>query len=371
MHMNQWFEVSNICEIDSPSLFIYEDRVLHNIDTAINMVQSINKLRPHVKTHKSAEIVKIFLSKGIHKFKCATIAEAEMLGMCNAQDVLLSYQPNGEKIKRLFNLVQQYPNTLFNCLVDSIDSATQIANYFSAHQMKINVFIDINNGMNRTGIRPNNKALELYKFCSITNGLEIKGLHVYDGHFRNLDIIDRKKEVDQAFLAVTDFVEKIKKENLPQPVIIVGGSPTFPIHATRTNVECSPGTFVYWDYGYATICKEQNFLPAAVLITRVISIIDENTICVDLGHKSVASENDLQKRIHFLNAEGLKPVSQSEEHLVLENTNNIPLKIGDVLYGLPYHICPTVALYDSVHVIKDNLAIDKWKNIARDRMITI
>ena len=95
-----------------------------------------------------------------------------------------------------------------------------------------------------------------------------------------------------------------------------------------------------------------------------------NKICTDLGHKSVAAENEIGKRIFFLNAEGLKPVGQSEEHLVLE-TNSHPFKVGDVLYGLPYHVCPTVALYERVFTVENGKTTGEWKNVSRDRKITI
>lgn len=137
------------------------------------------------------------------------------------------------------------------------------------------------------------------------------------------------------------------------------------------NIECSPGTFIYWDKGYLDAFTEQNFMPAALVLTRVISLPDETKICVDAGHKSVASENELDKRITFFNAPNLVPVSQSEEHLVLEAGENHNFKVGDVLYGLPYHICPTVALYERAITIENNEATGEWKTVARDRKINI
>src|SRR6202012_1815619 len=99
----------------------------------------------------------------------------------------------------------------------------------------------------------------------------------------------------------------------PKPKIIAGGSPTFSIHAKNAGFESSPGTFVYWDQVYHHICSEQAFVTAAVLITRVISLPDATKICVDLGHKSVASESELDLRVRFINAPDLTPVSQNEE----------------------------------------------------------
>jgi D-serine deaminase-like pyridoxal phosphate-dependent protein len=136
-------------------------------------------------------------------------------------------------------------------------------------------------------------------------------------------------------------------------------------------VECGPGTFIYWDKGYLNLCPEQDFLPAAVLVTRIISLPSPARVCTDLGHKSVAAENEISRRIFFLNAADLTPVSQSEEHLVCEATPNHNYQTGDVLYGIPFHVCPTVALYERAYTIENGKISGEWKNIARDRKITI
>jgi D-serine deaminase-like pyridoxal phosphate-dependent protein len=154
-------------------------------------------------------------------------------------------------------------------------------------------------------------------------------------------------------------------------VIVAGGSPTFPIHVKRKNIECSPGTFVYWDNGYLSESAEQQFLTAALVVSRVISLPDETKICLDLGHKSVASEKELAKRVLFLNAPELVMLGHSEEHLVADTGKGHKYEVGDILYGLPYHVCPTVALYERAITIENNLVLGEWKNIARDRKITI
>ncbi len=367
--INEWYLIKNIDTIDSPALVIYHDRVVKNISTVISMIDDINRLRPHVKTHKSIEITRLLAAAGIHKFKCATIAEAEMLGMANAKDVLLAYQPGGPKLKRFIALIKKFPGTSFSCLIDNDQSANDIASAAVENHLTIKVYLDLNVGMNRTGITPG-KAFELYKQCFKRNGLALMGLHAYDGHIHAEDHEERKTQSDKAFGEVSTLQQNLVAEGLPEPVIVAGGSPTFPIHARRQKIECSPGTFIFWDHGYKKF-KEQHFFPAALVITRVISLPSENTLCLDLGHKSIAAENNVSNRVYFLNAPGLKLISQSEEHAVVEVPANHVFKIGDVLYGLPVHICPTVALYQSVFVVKHNLASAEWQITARDRKIII
>ncbi len=370
-NQKNWYLIKDVDSIDSPCLVIYRQRVLENIRTLISMCDDIRRLRPHVKTHKIKEIAELMLQSGITKFKCATIAEAEMLALAAAPDVLLAYQPTGPKQIRFVELIKKYPETKFSCLIDTIDTAKQIAAEAQKAGLTIPIYIDINVGMNRTGIKPDEQAVELYRQCKSTPGLNLVGLHVYDGHIRNKDFEQRTIECNTAFEPVMTMQAALIREGYPEPVIVAGGSPTFPVYVMRKKVECSPGTFIFWDYNYLMSCPEQQFLPAALVIARIISLPAENKICIDLGHKSIAAENEINKRVYFLNAPDLKFTGQSEEHLVAEIPQGHSYGVGDALYGLPYHICPTVALYERALVIKNGRLAGEWKIIARDRKITI
>ena len=366
----QWYNIDNINEIDSPALVLYIDRIKENIATAIKMVGDLAKLRPHIKTHKCLEVAKLMMDAGISKFKCATIAEAEMLGIGKAKDVLLAYQPTGPKLSRFVELIKHFPETQFSCLTDNEMAAKEMDMIFSKAGLCVPVYIDLNIGQNRTGIEPS-KAIDLYYTCSQMQGIKPIGLHAYDGHLRDKDFLVRKEKCDACFEKVVQVKKVLIERGMKEPIVVAGGSPSFSIHCKRERIECSPGTFIFWDKGYSELCPEQNFLTAALVISRVISFPTKNTICVDLGHKSIAAENDISRRVYFLNAPELKALGQSEEHLVLEIGENHAYKIGDLLYGLPIHICPTVALYERAIIINNHKAEGEWKIVARDRRISI
>src|SRR5262245_9213772 len=94
--MDPWYQVGNVAEVDSPALLVYPDRIEENIRRMIAMVDGKReRLRPHIKTHKMADIVRMQMEQGINKCKCATIAEAEMAAQCGVADVLIAYQPVG------------------------------------------------------------------------------------------------------------------------------------------------------------------------------------------------------------------------------------------------------------------------------------
>jgi D-serine deaminase-like pyridoxal phosphate-dependent protein len=370
MAASEWYTIENVDELDSPALVVYPARVEHNIDLLKTMTDDISRLRPHVKTHKSGEVTRMMLQAGISKFKCATIAEAEMLGQSQAPDVLLAYQPTLAKLRRLIQLIKTYPQTRFSCLVDNEYTTVQISEEAVSLGIVIPVYIDLNVGMNRTGI-VTSKAMELYQKINELKGISIAGLHAYDGHIHDADYALREQKAITAIKPVFDLTASIVAAGYPAPVIIGSSSPTLPILANYQDMECSPGTFVYWDRGYQEAFVEQPFLPAALVIGRVISLPDDGKICIDIGHKAVSSENNISKRIHFLNAPELVFTGHSEEHLVAEAGIGHTYKIGDVLYGLPHHICPTVALYERVKVVEKQFVTSEWMTAARDRQITI
>jgi len=368
--MNDWYYINNTETIDTPALVFYPSRMEENILLLKSMIKDTSLLRPHIKTHKSIEATLMMMKHGIFKFKCATIAEAEMLGSCLAPDVLLAYQPVGPKISRFINLIKRYPSTKYSCLVDNFDSAAAISSAGLSERIVIPVYIDLNVGMGRTGIKPELKAVELFELCSLLYGILPLGFHFYDGHIRQLNIKDREKQCKSILLKIKKLQLSLQKEAV-KPVVIGGGSPTFPIYAKLNDIECSPGTFILWDAGYQKSLPEQRFLPAAVVLTRVISIPEKGRICVDLGYKSIASENALQNRVRFLNAPDLRIISHSEEHMVLESKISHKWKVGDLLYGLPVHICPTCALYEKALISNKGEINESWKIVARDRKITI
>ncbi len=367
--MDSIYEIKNIDKLDSPALVVYPAIIKKNIEEAISIVKNLKDFRPHVKTTKIAEVCTMMLEAGIKKFKCATIAEAEMLATIGATDILLAYQPVGRKINRLIALTQKFEAATFSCLVDNMESAKNIADQFAHAKKFVEVFIDINTGMNRTGIKPAD-VLKLANFIDQLNGLKLKGLHAYDGHIRDTQFDNLKKECDKGFNEVLSLKYRLQVNRDNKIIMVMGGSPTFPVHAKRDEVESSPGTFIFWDWGYKTLFPQQHFNFAALVITRIISIVNDTTITTDLGHKSVAADSAMP-RVHFLNHPGVKTISQSEEHLVAHVPDSSVFKIGDVLYGVPLHICPTVALYEKAFVIENNLAVKCWNVIARNRQINI
>ena len=127
-----WYELNHPEAIDSPALLIYKDRVASNIQTMIRIAGDANRLVPHVKTNKMAEVVKMQLQAGITQFKCATIAEAEMLADAGAKNIVLAYQLTQPKALRFLTLIKKCPAVYFASLIDNVESAKMLNDLFQS-----------------------------------------------------------------------------------------------------------------------------------------------------------------------------------------------------------------------------------------------
>jgi D-serine deaminase-like pyridoxal phosphate-dependent protein len=364
-----WYSISNADAVASPAMLVYPDRVEKNLQRMIEMAGDVNRLRPHVKTHKLPQLIALKRKAGIHKFKVSTIAEAEMTATAGGEDILLAHQQVGPGIARLVELMKRFPKTRFSGLVDDARNLEAISRVAVANNVVVDLYVDLNVGMNRTGIAPADAAA-LYRALCKTPGVRPAGLHAYDGHLRNPDTAALAKAADQAFAPVWALREQLRAEGLAVPNMVASGTPTFALLAQHGDVEVGAGTTVLWDAGQDKVCPDHHFLNAAVLMTRVISKPAPGLLCLDLGHKSVASEMP-HPRVQLLGLDDAVAVTHSEEHLVVRTAHAADYRVGDVVYGIPHHICPTMALHSEVLAVHGGVADERWPVVARARRITV
>ncbi|KQX15030.1 D-TA family PLP-dependent enzyme [Flavobacterium sp. Root420] len=367
-----WWKINSEINTDTPFLAVYEDRIRFNLERLIGAVNGdTQKLRPHIKTHKIGEILELFKTYNIKKVKCATISEAELAALHEIPDVLLAYQPVGVKKERWISLIQKYQETNFSTIVDNLESAKALNEIAGENDLKLTIYLDLNTGMNRTGISISEKWDDLIEAILLLKNIHFEGIHIYDGHLKG-SVEDRNLVASTSFSIIKKEIEKLQSKFNYKLKMVAGGSNTFPFYATQENVECSPGTFIFWDSNYQTNLPEQEFKPALVIVGTIISKPTNSTVCIDIGYKAVSSENPIDKRLVILNDENLIPISHSEEHLIVENRGKNQYAIGDTIYAQPYHVCPTCALYDTVQVInKEHQICDQWLVVARSRKINI
>jgi D-serine deaminase-like pyridoxal phosphate-dependent protein len=360
--------------VASPALLFYPQLIRRNLDRAVEVAGGPARLRPHVKTHKTREIVRMWLERGVTKHKCATLAEAEMLAEEGVPDVLIAYPMVGPNCRRLARLAAKYPKTRFAVTADDPAAVQALSAALAAERQSVDVLLDLDVGQHRTGIAPGPAAVELYERIARLPGLAPGGFHVYDGHNRQENPSERAAAVSQLLGPVLEMRATLEQRGIPVPRLVLGGTPTFPIHARLElpGVECSPGTMVLHDFGYGTRFPDvSGFTPAAVVLTRVVSKPAGSRLTFDVGTKAVASDPPAGQRCQLLNVPGAVGVGHNEEHLIVETPAADRFAPGDVAYAVPAHVCPTVALYRSALTVEDGRVTGEWVIAARDRKVSV
>jgi D-serine deaminase-like pyridoxal phosphate-dependent protein len=357
----------------SPSLVIDRALVRRNLEAMITLARGAERLRPHVKTHKMPAVVQMCEAMGIRKHKCATIAEAEMVAAAGGTDVLVAYPLVGPNIARLARLIRKFPATTFRALVDHPASARALSEGMSGIPNPLPVLIDLEVGMGRTGIAPDEAAVALATLIGGLPNLVLDGLSAYDGQVHDTDMAHRRRSTTPGVERTLALCDRLESQGLPVPRLVMGGTPTFPIHAAleRAGVECSPGTCTLHDIGYATRYPDLPFVPAAFLLGRVISQPRPGRLCLDLGHKAVAADPPAGSRLTLLDIPDATLSTHSEEHLVVETPCAEDYPPGTPVRALPTHICPTCALHRRAYVIEDGDLVDEWEIAARDRVLSV
>jgi len=367
--MNVWPRIAGLERVPSPALLLDRERVEANLDRMVDIAGGPDRLRPHVKTHKMVELIGMQRKRGIRQFKCATVAEAELLGQAGAAHVLIAYPLVGPTVSRILELRQAYPQTRFAGLVDDLEASRSAARQSLSSGIPLEILIDLDVGQHRTGVSVES-ALDFCRSVAGMPGLKLGGLHAYDGHLHQTDLKERTLACHAAFALVEGLKDALLKAGYSVPRVVAGGTPTFPIHARRPGVECSPGTCVFWDAGYAKAFPDLPFEIAAMVLARVISKPAADRLCLDLGHKAVASEMP-HPRVIFPELPDAVAVGHNEEHLVLQTERAGAFPVGSMLLGVPWHICPTVALHQEVWVVEHGQVKGTWQVPARSRRIGV
>jgi D-serine deaminase-like pyridoxal phosphate-dependent protein len=372
--MNPLYAIRDTSAIYSPALLFYRDLIRQNIARAVELVGDPRRLRPHVKTHKTREVVRLELEAGVRKHKCATLAEAEMLAGCGADDVLLAYPLVGPNCGRMARLIGAFPSCRFSVTADHAAAVDALSRTMQAAGQTVEVLLDLDVGQHRTGVAPGAEAVALYERIDRSPGLKVGGLHVYDGHNHQESFVERQTAALKQLEPVLALRTALEKKALATPRLVLGGTPTFPVFARLDlpGLECSPGTCFLHDHGYGSRFADlAGFTPAALLLTRVVSRPTPTRVTLDLGYKAVASDPPAGKRCVLLDVPPYEPILQNEEHLVIETTAAETFRPGDEVLAIPTHVCPTCAMHRSAYVIADGRLAGTWDIVARDRTLTV
>jgi D-serine deaminase-like pyridoxal phosphate-dependent protein len=351
------YAVSRIEDVLTPALLLYPDQIAANIASTLNLLSGdANRCRVHIKTAKLAYTLKMLLGRGIRNFKCATTLELLIACRSGAADVLLAYPATGANARRALEIAQEFRDVRISALAENE------AQFPQWRTTRVGIFLDINPGMNRTGINQSDTSKVVTLAQAITKaGLEFRGLHYYDGQYGGLAEPERTQAAHRGYDHLLKLVNQLEHSGIRVPEIVTAGTPTFPCSVSyeafrRGNSihRVSPGTIVYCDAtSLHQLPAEYGYRPAALILTRVVSHPHPGIVTCDAGHKTVSADAGIPTCIVLGHPE-LTPLSPSEEHLPMAVKEGAPTpQIGEPLYLLPRHVCPTVNNFNDALLVRN------------------
>jgi D-serine deaminase-like pyridoxal phosphate-dependent protein len=334
----------------TPALAVYPELVDANIAATLRLMHGdANRWRPHIKTAKMPWVIRRLIERGVRAFKCATTLELRVACECGASDVLLAYAVVGSSARRVMEIAREYPGTRVSVLIENA------AQFETWRGREVGVFVDVNPGMDRTGMDQSQVA-EISALARAT-GSQFRGLHYYDGHHTEPDMREREK---QAHAGYAHLMEIAGAMGVPVGEVITSGTPAFPCAMTFPGFDsagfvhrASPGTVIFNDMSsLAQMPEEFGYQAAALVVATVVSHPLERRITCNAGHKAVSADAGVPTCL-VIGWPELKPLKPSEEHLPVDVIAGDVPAIGECLYLLPRHVCPSVNLFDEALMVRE------------------
>ncbi len=345
-------------QVLTPALVVHLDHVRSNLARVLALLGGdAERWRPHVKTTKIREIFAEVARVGVRNFKCATTREAAELAASLAEeqieraDILVAYPLLGPALDRLAEIAQDNPHVCFSVLCEDHEVLRSMPR-------ELGVFLDVNPGMNRTGIplEQRDTILALARGA----GSSFRGLHFYEGHLHERDLVAREAQAFACYDSLMDLAGALERAHLAPRELITSGTPGLlpalaypPFRSLAGTIHrVSPGTVVFHDLRSEEETPELGLLPAATLLTRVVSHPTPDTATCDAGSKSLAAEAGDPAAFVIGHPEYVA-LTPSEEHLPLRVLHGLLPKRGTLLHLVPRHVCPTINLAEEAILVEN------------------
>jgi D-serine deaminase-like pyridoxal phosphate-dependent protein len=382
--LQTWIKPEEREQLLTPQVIVHSEVLLANIKGMAKFAQDHRlQLRPHLKTHKTAEIVQLQLKHGAIGLTVAKISEAEeMVNALPSQkedfSILLAFPPVGKaNLTRITELQKKVKMIL---MIDSIEQAQALNDYASNFGASFSVILKINTGLNRCGIEPiEESVLSFVQQIQTLQNLQFVGLMTHAGHAYGASTEQQVTEIGtyegETLVKLGTYLERTL--NLPNLMISVGSTPTVRISGAITGVnEIRPGNYVFYDKTQVSLGSASWKQCALRVISRVVSHPSPERWIIDAGAKTLALDQGAHGKSglagfgEIVSHPDLHITRLSEEHGVLEGHPSNSLRIGDMVEIIPNHACPVVNLAQELLVINNDKQTNNfstWNVVARGK----
>ncbi|SMO85338.1 alanine racemase [Halorubrum cibi] len=360
-------------EIETPALLVNLDTMEANVREYVSFAEANDvRLRSHVKTHKNAELAKRQSEYGGDSgIVCQTLSEVEVMARNGIDDIYLSYMAVGRrKLERLVWLSEKLDR--FATTVDGPGNVEPLQEAAAERGEDIDVILEVDVGLHRTGVAPGEPALETARFVREQPNLNFQGLLAYEAHVKSEAETQAEYETycAEAMDRVQETVDLLESEGISVPEVKVGGTATSRYSGRHPVVtEINPGMYPFMDVG------ELEHRPfevdrtdcAATVVSSVISTPSEDRAVVDAGSKTLSMDTSQLPVPRY--RDDIEYVNASEEHGWLDTADvDGSLAVGDRIEFIVPHVCTTVNLHDMIIGVRDGRVEEFWPVQARGKV---
>ena len=324
-------------------------------------------LRPHAKTHKSAQIATLQKKAGATGIACATVAEAELLASSGIDGLLLTAPQMGEgKFARIAQINNAHDIAV---VVDHYRQVEGLAASLNMGNKALSVLVDVDVGQARTGTTDIAEGVRLAQSIAASSRLRFAGCQGYAGHAQHIARPDeRNAAADKAADILRRFVTALSEAGLDCRVISGSGTGTYRRDAAGPYNELQAGSYVFMDSDYARIVDENgagpSFEPSLFVLATVVSVNRAGQVTVDAGTKALATNGPPPCNLIGAPAGSSYRFAGDEHGIIVVPSGKNPPRIGDRLLIGATHCDPTVNLHARYHVI-DAGHVETWPIGAR------
>lgn len=359
-------KLKNTKEMDTPCLTIDLDKLKENISLMQKYADQMGvAVRPHCKTHKCSRIAKMQIEAGAIGISAAKLSEAESLIKQGIRNILITSPIVSEpKLNRLMSCLEKAPELLL--VLDNPQNAEALNQLGQALNQPIQVLIDLDPGIGRTGIHPTT-ALEFANFLQKKPWLHLQGIQCYAGNLQHVPNYQERKTLSLKTMEIASEVFRELKPLFPDLHILTGsGTGTFDIDPEASEVtEIQPGSYTVMDVQYERIGSKENnehfnhFQNALTLLTTVISSNKAEHVTVDAGTKAIYFDPNYKPRIISHPHLSYDWAGFGDEHGKITGMSPLPGN-AEVIEMIVPHCDPTINLYDQFVIVQNNEVIDVW-----------
>lgn len=358
-------------ELPTPSLLLDLDVFEQNIKKMSDHSKRTGvHLRPHTKAHKCPEVARRQIEAGAIGVCAATINEAEAMVDAGIPGVLITSEMVGqEKVNRLVQLTLKQPELL--SVVDDIVQANHLNEAASKANVMLNILIDIDPGLNRTGVEPGDNTITLAEGISNLSNLQLRGVQCYSGRSAHINgFEEREQHSKQSMQAGIETFHRLREMGYPMDILTGGSTGTYNIDTDLKGMtELQVGSYVFMDTDYTLIggkahANYDDFSVSLSILSTVVSQNHKNIATIDAGLKAMATDRSFLPVLKEM--EGATFQFSGDEHGRLEyDDTHINISLGDRVEIIPPHIDPTVNLYSHIFCIRNNKVESVWPIVGR------